>query len=47
MISKALRAVWDEPRVPAPATRPWWDIAVVAVLVPSAVLEGIARSDVP
>ena len=47
VISKALRAVWDEPRVPAPATRPWWDIAVVAVLVPSAVLEGIARSDVP
>ncbi len=47
MISKALRAVWDEPRVPAPATRPWWDIAVVAVLVPSAVLEGIARNDVP
>ena len=43
VISKALRAVWDEPRGPAPATRPWWDIAVVAVLVPSAVLEGIAQ----
>jgi two-component sensor histidine kinase len=38
--------VWAEPRVEAPP-RPWWDIALVAVLVPATVAEGLLRSDVP
>ena len=47
MITGALRAVWDEPRVPAPLSRPWWDVALVAALVPTALIEGIVREDVP
>lgn len=47
MITGALRAVWDEPRVPAPLSRPWWDVALVAALVPTALVEGIVREDVP
>lgn len=47
MIGKAIRAVWDEPRVPGPARRPWWDVALVAALVPVALLEGLGRDDVP
>ena len=46
MVPGALRAVWGEPRVPAPAARPWWDVAVVAALLPTAVIEGIVRDDV-
>jgi hypothetical protein len=47
VITGALRAVWDEPRMPAPPTRPWWDVALVAALVPTALIEGIVRDDVP
>ena len=47
MITGALRAVWDEPRVPAPPSRPWWDVALVAALVPTALIEGIVRDEVP
>ena len=47
MITGALRAVWDEPRVPAPPARPWWDVALVAALIPTALVEGIVRDDVP
>ncbi len=32
--------------MPAPPPRPWWDVALVAALVPTALIEGIAR-DVP
>ncbi len=32
--------------MPDPPTRVWWDWALVAVLVPSAVLEGLLRDDV-
>jgi signal transduction histidine kinase len=46
VISRVVRAVWDEQRVPAPPSRPWWDVALVAALVPTALIEGIAR-DVP
>lgn len=47
MIATALRAVWDEPRVEPPAGRPWWDWAIVAVLVPVTLLEGALTPDVP
>ncbi len=39
--------MWDEPRVPEPLDRPWWDQVLVAVLVPMALAEGLLRSDVP
>ncbi|GAA4707627.1 sensor histidine kinase [Phytohabitans rumicis] len=42
-----LRAVWDEPRPPHPPSRVWRDWALVAVLVPAALLEGFLRPDVP
>lgn len=47
MIGSVARAIWDEPRVPAPGPRPWWDVALVAVLVPASVAEGLLRPDVP
>ncbi|MFC6018577.1 sensor histidine kinase [Plantactinospora solaniradicis] len=42
-----LRSGWDEPRPPHPPRRVWRDWALVAVLVPVAVLEGVLRPDVP
>ncbi|WP_433177143.1 sensor histidine kinase [Actinoallomurus sp. CA-150999] len=42
-----LRSVWQEPRPPDPPTRVWRDWALVGVLVPAAVLEGVFRPDVP
>ncbi|MFC4529903.1 sensor histidine kinase [Sphaerisporangium dianthi] len=42
-----LRSVWDEPRPPNPPRRVWRDWALVAVLVPLAVLEGVVRPDLP
>lgn len=47
MIRTAARALWDEPRVPAPGGRPWWDVLLVAVLLPATVAEGLLRDDVP
>ena len=41
----AARSLWAEPRVPDPPTRVWRDWALVAVLVPLAVLEVILRED--
>ena len=41
----AVRSLWAEPRVPDPPTRVWRDWALVAVLVPLAVLEVILRED--
>ncbi len=35
--------MWREPRPAPPASRVWWDWALVAVLVPVAVLEGVLR----
>ncbi|MFF5210169.1 sensor histidine kinase [Streptosporangium sp. NPDC000396] len=42
-----LRSVWDEPRPPSPPRRGWRDWALVGVLVPIAVLEGVLRPDLP
>jgi signal transduction histidine kinase len=39
------RAVWLEPRAPGAPVRVWRDRALVAVLVPAAVLEGALRPD--
>lgn len=46
MIRDAIRSLWAEPRAPLPPTRVWRDWALVAVLVPTAALEGILREDV-
>ena len=46
MIRSAFRSLRDEPRAAAPPVRVWRDWALVAVLVPTAVLEGIIREDV-
>ena len=45
MVRNAVRSLWAEPRVPNPPTRVWRDWALVAVLVPLAVLEVILRED--
>ncbi|WP_344404642.1 sensor histidine kinase [Dactylosporangium fulvum] len=42
-----MRAVWAEPRPAGAPRRVWRDWALVAVLVPATVLEGIFRADVP
>jgi len=42
-----LRPVWDEPHPPYPPSRTWRDWALVGVLVPSTVLEGALRHDLP
>ena len=41
----AARSLWAEPRAPAPPARVWRDWLLVAVLVPTAVLEGLLRED--
>lgn len=46
MIRSLLRAVWTEPRVPEPDRPAWWDDALVAVLVPIALAEGVLTADV-
>ncbi|GAA3351868.1 histidine kinase [Amorphoplanes nipponensis] len=40
-----LRSLWAEPRSPHPPARVWRDWALVAVLVPLAVLEGLLRPE--
>ncbi len=40
-----MRALWHEPRVPAPPGTAWWDRALVAGLVPMTALEAALRSD--
>jgi len=42
-----LRSIRDEPRSPHPPRRVWRDWALVAVLVPFAVLEGLLRPELP
>jgi signal transduction histidine kinase len=42
-----LRSVWDEPRPPGAPRRVWRDWALVAVLVPAAVLEGAFSDGIP
>lgn len=46
MVSNALRLLWAEPRAPHPPKRVWRDWALVAVLVPTALAEGVLRADV-
>lgn len=41
----AAQSLWAEPRAPAPPARVWRDWVLVAVLVPTAVLEGLLRED--
>jgi signal transduction histidine kinase len=41
-----LRSLWEEPRPASPPRRGWRDWALVGVLVPVAVLEGLLRPDV-
>ena len=40
-----VRRLWAEPRVTNPPPLQWWDWALVAVLVPVAVLEGVLHDD--
>ncbi|GIH93385.1 sensor histidine kinase [Planobispora siamensis] len=42
-----IRSVWNEPRPPDPPARTWRDWALVAVIVPVALLEGVLRPDLP
>ena len=46
MVRNAVQAIWAEPRAPQPPRRVWRDWALVAVLVPTAILEGLLRQDV-
>ncbi|GAB3405725.1 sensor histidine kinase [Flindersiella endophytica] len=41
-----LRSVWAEPRPPSPRPRWWLDWVLVGALVPTAVFEGVVRTDV-
>jgi signal transduction histidine kinase len=41
----AARSLWAEPRAPAPPARVWRDWLLVAVLAPTALLEGLLRED--
>jgi signal transduction histidine kinase len=43
----AIRSVWDEPPPPDPPVRVWRDWALVGVVVPALVIEGLARPDLP
>lgn len=45
MLRDAARSLWAEPRVPDPPARVWRDWALIAVLIPVAVLEGVLRDD--
>lgn len=47
MRTTLLRSVWNDPRPPDAPVRVWWDWALLAVLVPAAVLEGALRPDLP
>ncbi|MET8147690.1 sensor histidine kinase [Actinoplanes sp. NPDC049668] len=44
---EVLRSVWDEPAPPHPPARVWRDWALVGVLVPLAVIEGVFRPGLP
>jgi hypothetical protein len=47
VISSVVRSLRDEPRAAAPPTRVWRDWALVALLLLTAAVEGIFRTDVP
>lgn len=46
MVRNAVLSLWTEPRAPQPPRRVWRDWLLVAVLVPTAVLEGVLRDEV-
>ncbi|WP_456789559.1 sensor histidine kinase [Cellulomonas sp. P5_C5] len=46
MIPDALRPLWTAPRAPGAPARVWRDWVLVALLLPTAVLEGVLRPDV-
>ena len=46
MVRNAVRALWAEPRPSQPPVRVWRDWALLGVLVPWSVLDGILREDV-
>src|ERR671918_1773582 len=46
MVRTAVRALWAEPRPSQPPVRVWRDWALLGVLVPWSVLDGILREDV-
>jgi signal transduction histidine kinase len=46
-VRELLRSLWDEPRPARPPDRVWRDWALLALLVPAAVLEGVLRPDLP
>jgi signal transduction histidine kinase len=46
-VKDVLNAIWREPRPPAAPGRVWRDWALVAILIPLAVLEGVLRPDLP
>jgi len=45
VVGNAVRSMWAEPRAPQPPERVWRDWVLVALLVPTAVLEGVLRED--
>jgi len=42
-----LRSIWNEPRAPGAPARVWRDWVLVALLVPTAIVEGVLRPDLP
>ncbi len=46
VVSRGLRSFWREPRAPHPPVRVWRDWALVGVLLPIALAEGLLRPDV-
>ncbi|HEY4027484.1 MAG TPA: histidine kinase, partial [Candidatus Dormibacteraeota bacterium] len=44
---EVLRSLWTEPRPPRAPRRLWYDWALVGVIAPLAILEGILRPDLP
>jgi len=46
VMGNAVGSMWAEPRAPQPPARVWRDWLLVALLVPTAVLEGVLRADV-
>jgi signal transduction histidine kinase len=47
VLAAALRSILDEPRVPDPPARVWWDWVLVAGLLAAAAGEAVLRTDVP
>jgi signal transduction histidine kinase len=46
-VRELLRSIWNEPRAPGAPARVWRDWVLVALLVPTAIVEGIMRPDLP